>query len=242
MNDLDDRLRSTLHELAGTVPPSPHARADLARRLTRRDRRPMLVAAAAMLVVATVVVSVAVTHGDDPDPGPTATAPSGDHGPGWSRMTTTKLPNGDLAGPIELGRFKDHDVTYVVMLSVVAMSDGEHWSLEAWGPPDTTWPTGYGNLVPTWPAEAPGSVVQTHPVLGEGGIDSGPLSHLMLFLTSPAVTALEVRRGDGQPVTVRQVAKTPGATFYLADFAGPTAGFGYTATDAAGNVLESAIT
>jgi hypothetical protein len=241
MNDLDDRLRSTLHELAGTVPATPHARVDLARRLVRRNRRPMLVAAAAVVVAATVVVSVALNQSGDPAPGRLTTTPLTES-PIPSATTTTKLPNGDLAGPVEVGRFETADITYVAMLSVIAMNNGEHWSIEAYGPPGQAWTFGSADIVPTWPAEVPGRFVMTHSVLGEGGVDTGPLSNLMLFVTSPAITTLEVRRGDDQPATVRQVAKTAGATFYLADFAGPTAGFGYTAKDAAGNVLESAIT
>jgi hypothetical protein len=241
MNDLDDRLRSTLHELAGTVPPTPHARVDLARRLGRQNRRPMLVAAAALVVAATVVISVALNQDGDPAPGSLTTTPLTE-----STVppvtTTTKLPNGDLAGPIEVGRFETDGLTYVAMLSVIAMNNGEHWSIEAYGPPGQAWPYSSADIVPTWPAEGAGRFVKTHSVLNEAGIGTGPLPNLMVFFTSPTVTTLEVQSGDGQPVTVRQVAKTPGATFYLADFAGPTDGFGYTAKDAAGNVLESAIT
>lgn len=243
MNDLDDRLRTTLDELAGTVPPSPHARADLERRLTRRGRRrPLLVAAAAAVVVAAVAIPVALSQGGGPTPRRVATPPTTmDTG---VPTTTTTLPNGDLAGPIELGRFKYNDVTQVTMLSVTAMNDGEHWCMNAYAPPGRdSYPIGFCEIVPSWPADVPpGAVVKTYPVFGERTPDSGPLPHLKVFLTSPAVATLEVRRADGQPVTVTEVAKTSGATWFLADFAGLTEGFGYTAKDAAGNVLEDAIT
>jgi hypothetical protein len=246
MNNLDDRLRTTLNELAGTVPPSPRARADLERRLARRGRRPLLIAAAAAVVVASGVVSVALSQSGNPVSGPAATAPpsvTSDVPTFTAPKPTFTLPNGDLAGPIELGRFEYEGDTLVVMMSVVAMTDGEHWTMEAYGPVDNPWPTSYSNVVPTWPADVPpGRVVKTYPVLGEQAPDSGPLPHLMVFLTSPAVTTLEVRRADGQPVTVNQIAKTSGATWFLADFAGPTEGLGFTAKDAAGNVLEDAIT
>jgi hypothetical protein len=242
MNDLDDRLRTTLGQLAGTVPPSTHPRADLERRLARRGRRPMLVAVAAAVAVAALVVSVALSQSGDPAPRRVATPPPEVFTGGGGRTTYT-LPNGDLAGPVELGRFEYERDTLVAMLSVVAMNDGEHWNIRVYGPVDNTFPFGASYVVPTWPTkDPPGRVVETYPVLGEEGMDSGPLPQLKLFVTSPQVTTLVVRRADGQPVTVNQVATTPGANFYLADFAGSTEGFGYTAKDAAGNLLEEAIT
>lgn len=238
MNDLDDRLRTTLNELAGTVAPNPHARADLERRLARRlPRRPVLVAAAAAVVVAAVAIPVALNQSGAPTPGvPPSVTDSAEP------RTTTTLPNG--AGPIVLGRFDHYGASVAAVLSVTAMTDGEHWCIDVSGPvEDTLDLPGDCGVVPTWPANVPpGSVVVTHPVLGEQAPDSGPLPHLKLFMTSPQVTTLVVRRADGQPVSVNQLAATPGATFYLADFAGPTEGFGYTAKDAAGNVLEDAIT
>jgi hypothetical protein len=240
MNDLEDRLRTTLGQLAGTVPPSPRPRADLERRLVRRGRRPMLIAVAAAVAVAVLVVSVALSENGDPAPRRVATPPPEVFTGG---RTTYTLPNGDLAGPIELGRFENYGDSLVAMLSVVAMNDGEHWNIRVYGPVDNPFSTGASYIVPTWPTKVPpGRVVETYPVLGEGGVDSGPLPQLKLFVTSPQVTTLVVRRADGQPVIVKQVVTTPGATFYLADFAGPTEGFGYTAKDAAGNVLEEAIT
>ena len=242
MNDTEDRLRTTLDELAGTVPPSPHARADLGRRLARRTRRrPMLVAAAAAGVVAAVARPVALSQGGDPAPHRVATPPPETYTGG---RTTYTLPNGELAGPVELGQFKYNDVIQVVMLTVTAMNDGEHWCMDPYAPPGRdSYPVGFCEIVPAWPTDLPpGSVVKTYPIFGGQTPDSGPVPQLKVFLTSPAVTTLEVRRGDGQPATVKQVARTDGAAWFLADFAGATEGFGYTAKDAAGNVLEDAIT
>jgi hypothetical protein len=56
------------------------------------------------------------------------------------------------------------------------------------------------------------------------------------------VARLSVRRGDGTPVTVTELDRNDHAVVYLADFAGPPDGFGYTATNADGKVLEEAIT
>jgi len=244
MNDIEDRLRTGLHDLADTVPPSQDARADLEHRLTRRGRRPLLVAAAAAVVVAAVVVPVALTQSGDPGSDHVATPPPSTTAPPW-QTTTSELPNGDLTGPIELVRFDDNGVNVAAVLSVTAMTDGEHWCVELDGPAgyDAS-KNGYCDIVPSWPASnPPGNVVLTHALLGDGQtLYSGPTPNLMLFITSPQVVSLEVREGYGQPVTVKQVAKTPSATFYLADFPETPAGFGYTAKDAAGNVLEDAIT
>ena len=243
MNDIEDRLRTSLGELADTVPASPHARADLARRLTRRpDRRPWLVAAAAAVVIAAAVVPVVVNQGRDrvsgdgvPAPTTTTRAPAG--------TTTSKLPNGDLTGWIELASFEHDGADMTAVLAVTAMTDGEHWCVDVDYPPGYP-PTlgGYCDIVPTWPAhEPPGSLVLTHGVLIEEAPGSGPLPNLMLLITSPKVTTVEVGDAMGAPVPVRQVAKTPGATFYLADFPETYVGFRYTAKDANGTVLESAI-
>lgn len=247
MNDIEDRLRTGLHELADTVPPSPHARADLDRRLAHRtSRRPILIAVAAAVVAAAVVVPVALTQGGDQEASPANVLPRppSTTAPHWE-TTTSKLPNGDLAGPIELARFDDNGADVAAVLSVIAMTDGEHWSIQLDGPAgyDAS-RNSYYDIVPTWPARnPPGSLVLTHAVLSDGQtLYSGPTPNLMLFITSPQVTSLEVTAGDGGPVTVNQVARTPGAAFYLADFPETYAGFGYTAKDAAGNVLESAIT
>jgi hypothetical protein len=97
--------------------------------------------------------------------------------------------------------------------------------------------------VPRWPSGPQHSTrVETRSVLAEGGLDSGPVPGLMLFLADPVVTDLEVRRGDGSGVSVRELDRIDGLALFLADFAGSTQGFGYTAYDGAGNVVESAIT
>ena len=53
---------------------------------------------------------------------------------------------------------------------------------------------------------------------------------------------LEVRGAYGEPVRLRELDAGDGLRLFLADFDGSTQGFGYTAYDAAGNVLDSAIT
>ncbi|TDV50771.1 hypothetical protein [Actinophytocola oryzae] len=231
MNDLEDRLRTTLHDRADTLPPTRHARAMLDRRLTERGgHRPLLVVAA---VVAVVVVGIAVPLALTGRSGRVASPP----GPTTTRVQESGPPTGE----VELGRFTDHGVEKKAVLTVTAQADGEHYCLDAL-PSDENPVAGYCGIVPSWPTpQPPGSLVLTRPVLGDV-LYGGPLPKLMLFVTAPQVTDLEVREAYGRPVEVRQVTRTPGAAYYLAEFPETYAGLGYTARDSAGNVLENAIT
>jgi hypothetical protein len=65
---------------------------------------------------------------------------------------------------------------------------------------------------------------------------------VLLFVTTPDVASLEVRDGMGAPVQVSQFTHPGQLAVYIADFPVSYAGFGYTARDAAGNVVEEAIT
>jgi hypothetical protein len=241
MNDLEDRLRATLHQAADTVPPSPHARAGFERRLgQRRGRGLVLAAAAAVVVIAGVAVPVALNQDDGPTGGRTATAP-----PTTSPATT---PSGDLTLSV-LDEFTEGGVRWQAVLTVVPARDGgEQVCVGKVGPdgeepssPEcervpATWPVDFG------PDSGPGMVVLTRSVLGGDALYSGPLPNLLLFITAPQVTDLEVREAYGAPVRVDEVAKAAGATVYVAYFPETHAGFGYTAKDAAGNVLANAIT
>lgn len=235
MNDLEDRLRDSLHDLADTVPSSVNARADLDGRLTSGPwRRGLLMAAAAAVVVAAVAVPLAIS-GSEPEDTPAATMPPGPPEPTETGDAT--LP-GYLAGPVELGRFGDHGA----VLSVQPKGDGEQMCIAETVPAGQPIPGATCEPVPpSWPAKPMGFVL-TRSVLGENVPDSGPLPHLMLFVVGPQVHELDVRAAFGEPVPLDLVAETPGARFYLADFGGSTQGFGYTAKDASGAVLENAIT
>jgi hypothetical protein len=97
-----------------------------------------------------------------------------------------------------------------------------------------------------WPYAYPGQpefqeYVLTMGVLTDEAPHSGPFRHLMFFVTAPRVATLEVGDGSGAPVEVRLVDATAGARFYVAEFPETTAGLRYTATDANGTVLASAI-
>lgn len=245
MNDIEDRLRTGLHELADTVPASPHARADLDRRLARRGRRvPALVAATTAAVVVVAVIPVVLNGGGEPAP-PAATSPPVAPSP----PTPTGLEGMSFhdVAPRVLGRFTEGGVEKNVELFTADDGHGgEAYCIAKVDPADPhlrphddrCW------RVPAWPTgPAPGTLVLTHELYGEGDPvrDTGPLPDLLLFVTAPQVATLDVGRHDGAPVEVREVTRVQGAAFFLADFDGPKGGLRYTAWDAAGNMVVSAI-
>jgi hypothetical protein len=228
MNDIEDRLRTTLHELADTVPPSPQARADLDHRLTRRGRRPLLVAAAAAVVVAAVAVPVVLNQGG----GQVATPPV---------MTSTPPPTSEPGNLVKLGIVVGAEADKTAWLKVNA--DGTGWCFVETSPgaaPEFL----ECEATPDWAtAQPPNSRVLTRAVLEDDHAPySGPFPNMLLFITAPEVATLEVREAYGQPVRLNRVPGLAGGTMYLATFPETHAGFGYTAWDAAGNVLENAIT
>jgi hypothetical protein len=254
MTELEERLRNTLREAAGTVPRSPHARADferrLARRRTTRFRTSLLATAAAAVVMVGVAIPVVMNSDDDPAQGhatqlpiPT-TSDTSESTPG----TTGGPPAGKdgylFAGPVELGSFVEEGQERTALLTVEQNGDGERMCLMVRPSTGSKAPgTGCEPVPTTWPTRPEGTgYVETRAVLGGETLDSGPLPELMLFMAAPVVTTLEVHDGASSPVLVNLVAVSPGARFYLADFNGSSQGFGYTAKDNAGKIIETAIT
>jgi hypothetical protein len=232
MNDIEDRLRTALHDLADGLPASQHARADLDRRLARGTGRGRVLAiAAAAAVVAAVTVPVVLSQDGDPANGRAATsAPP---------LTSASPLSEYISQP--LGSFTDENgVRTSAMLSVGFRGAGENWCVSA-----AVGEVDVSNVpcepMPTWPTEH-NSLVLSRGVLSGGVLFSGPLPNLLLFVTAPQVAELEVREAHGQPVPVRRLVMTTGATFFLAEFPESYSGFGYTAKDADGNVVEQAIT
>lgn len=234
MNDIEDRLRDSLHDLAATVPPSTNARADLDRRLAGGPRRRgLLMAAAAAVVVGAVGVPFVMSGGEPVNP-PAATA-----SPGPSATVSSELPKpaGTELLNVEFGRFPDPNAALLVR----STGNGEEMCFFEVVPAGQPQPDESCEPVPTWPAKPLGLVI-TRTVLGEGVPDSGSVPELMLFVVAPQVRELEVRAAYGEPVSVSHVGETTGARFYLAHFKDSAQGFGYTAKDASGAVLEEAIT
>ena len=224
MPDLEDRLRTALDELAGEVPASEHPRAELDRRFAARRRRPLLVAvAAAAVAIVAVAVPVALGRDAPPPAEPPAASP------------TPSAP----AGLFELGEFTDDGRRW----QALGHLDGDRFCTMILPVPTEQLGEPVCEPVPTWPDGPAASLVHSRAPLGARTVDDrGNLAQRLVFLTDPRVERLAVRRGDGSPVAVVEYGRSEQAAVFFADFAGPTDGFGYTARDAAGNVLEEAIT
>ena len=243
--DLENRVRHTLHVLADTVPAGTDPRADLERRLGKRRsvRRPVLATAAAAVVVA--VAGVAIPLATHRDPVERPAAPPGD-GLVWSSDYSWLDAQ---AGPEVLGTFSSKGETVDAVAWVrngeLCVGEGHHVAVggSSGKAPAALVDVSCEPLPTAWPAgPPPGSLVETRAVLGGSTIYSGPVPGLLLFMTAPQVTTLEVRSGDSSPVATRELDSVDGLRLFLADFGAPPWGFGYTARDAQGNVLVSAIT
>ena len=238
MTDLEDRVRHTLHVMAGAVPPSEGARTGFARRVAarRRARRSALVAAAAAVVVAGVAVPVALNQDTAHTAGPATTAPP----PG----TRAQPPAGTEADPWVITRFTEGGTGKAAVFWVTAGAGRR--ACMALRPADGAREPDCTPLPETWPTgPGPGTNVLTRGVLSSHIEQTGPapLRNWLVFTTAPGVTRLEVRAGDGTPVPAAGgFGTTGGVTFRFYDFGGPPWGFGYTAYDARGEVVESAIT
>jgi hypothetical protein len=93
-----------------------------------------------------------------------------------------------------------------------------------------------------WPVGAPPRKVESRTVLGGQTLGGGPFPGLLLFITAPEVSRLDVREAYGKSVPVRELGRTGELVLYLADFGTTHLGFGYTAWNAQGAVVESGIT
>lgn len=225
MPDLENRLRTALDDLAGEVPASSHPRVELDRRLAARRRRPLLAMAAAAAVVVAVAVAVPVAlNRDAPPPADPPVASPAPSAP---------------VGLFELGEFTDDGRRW----QALGRLDGDRFCTMVLPVPTEKLGEPVCEPVPTWPDGPAASLVSSRAPLGERTVDDrGNLAQRLVFLTDPRVERLAVRRGDGSPVSVVEHGRSAHAAVFFADFAGPTDGFGYTARDAGGNVLEEAIT
>jgi hypothetical protein len=217
-DDLEDRLRATLHDRAHTVPRSQRPRADLDVRLVRRDRRrPFLMVAAAAVVIGAVAVPVVVTHRDEPvRQTPAATPPP----PKW----------------VELTQVTENGVDEQVGLSVDP--DDKGWCISVRTAGAKPAPNAcYG--VPVWGDEVvPSRYITAVGVLGpvQGGGSTGS----MLFVTAPRVDSLVVLGKDGVAGEVREVLRRPGAVYFFVRFAeGPMTSVHATARDRKGKQVDS---
>jgi hypothetical protein len=242
MPDVEERLRDALTTLAGEVPKSPAARAELDRRLNTRHRGPrtmLLAAAAAVVVLGAVFVPIALS-GDDPVHTPPAatptTSPSTSTGSGFSPATASPVMEiaGAGMGPDawSLHLFEEVDTGRFCFVVLV----GHEWDGEplCFAPPTFT---GTG-MVQTRSLVEMTESMDLPPVL------RAELETRLLFFARPEVAALTVRSGDGREhasVTSLVRAGDP-LSIFLATFVGTYEGFAYTAKDRDGTVVEQAIT
>lgn len=229
MMDLEDRLRGTFAGLADEVEPSANPRAELERRLaTRRADRWRMPA----LVAAAVVTPVVLFQGDGGVGAADQTASADQNEPGASDGL-------DPPVVIRIGTFTKDGKTWDAFVRQEEKQVCAH--AVATDGSESTEPV--CTQVPTWPQPPADSLVLAGvPVLSEGLPDTGPLPHLLMFLTAPQVATLDVRDGPGEPVAVTKLGVTDTGTLWLADFGGSTQGFGYDAKDAAGNYIDGGIT
>jgi hypothetical protein len=225
MMDLEDRLRGTFNDMADELPPSGNPRGDLERRLAGRGqqrwRTPALVAAAAA-VVAAVAVPVMVFGGS-------GTIPVGS-GTTQSAEPTSQSQEPDDGRQVLAGGNNDVGTNWTVyaipggaeFCTEVDPATAESCSQAQFGVPPE------GHVVLTFAMEP---------------ADGQTASKLLPFVTAPEVAELLVRDHAGEQVTVAKLASGEGEpSLFVAEFDGPTDGFGYTAKDANGTVLEEALT
>lgn len=227
MNDLEERLRATLRDRAETTPASSNPRAELARRIARKDRRkPLLAIAAAAVVVTAIAVPVVVTHRDHNPP------------------VSTDEPYVPIPKWVELGDFVENGVAKRAWLSVDAHGKGfciEEGPVAGQPKPYncygvTKWGDDYLALPEKYAAHVP--VLGTPDTYGQPPVHPGPLPDLLVFMTSPKVVKLEAIGKNGLPADVREVARNAGAAYFVADFNGSSPfDMRFTAWDSKGTVL-----
>lgn len=242
----------------------------LARHRRTRWRAPALVAAAAVVLVSAVAVTTPALLGRPGDgtgqpagtPGPSsqatppATPRDSPQAPSSPVVTPPQdspppsrpaLSDGALT-PRPLAKFTEGGDEWEATAFTMRQGDGTELvcvvGVPAGQPLDGPTQHPYSRCTTPFLEWTPGHVrqVETLTVLGGPTLESGPLVGLMVFVTRPAVDRLEVRAGQGSPVSVHELGRNGNLSLYVADFHGSTQGFGYTAWDAAGNVVESAIT
>jgi len=233
MNDLEDRLRATLRKAADVVPPSQHARADLERRLSRRrpSRGLVLAVAVAAAVIAGVAVPVALNQ-DSGSPG--------------GRAATMSAMGGGLPGPVVLGEYTKDGVRWSEVLTVELEEDNgkekELVCIRSIAPGQPNSGSGGCQEVPSsWP-DGPynGALSGQRGWVSSGRSSSLDLPNLWVTIAAPQVATLEFRLTDGTPVPARMVAETSDVKAFVAETEGGVIKQrGYTAKDAAGNLLEA---
>lgn len=239
MPDLENRLRASLTILADEVPSSLDARAELDRRLAVRrrthGRAQVLAAAAAVVVVAGVAVPIALNQGPDRSGVSPATSqgpPTGSEPPASLDYLEAPTPISSAGAGAELrhlalGLSRDSRLCFVVLdADERPITDPVCEPMPTWSADHVVESRSLAELATRLPMP---------PVLEQEVADQ------LVFVTAPQVVRLDVVSGDGTPVNPSG-GWTSAYYWSLADFDGPSEGFGYAAYDIDNNLLEQAIT
>lgn len=232
MSRIEDRLRDALATLANEVPPSPHARNRLYRRIGSRRRPPnsVLASAAAVVVIAAITVPIALA-GDTRSGTPATTVTV-------SATQPVTPENGELVYQVGGGGMGANAWGLDLVKNVeteqycLVLRSGDSWQ----GEPTCVESPTFGD----------GEAVQIVDLLdATKGMDLPPvvrssLERNILFFCRPEVAKLAVRSAD-----LREWASLMGSSragekyaIYLASFAGTHEHFGFRAKDRHGKVLE----
>lgn len=215
MNDVEERLRTTLRDRAEAVEPSENPRARLAARIARRDRRrPLLAVTAAAVVIGAIAVPVVMNQRDHNPP------------------VSTDEPYVVTPKWIELGDFVENGVAKRAWLSVDA--HGKGFCIEE-GPVNGE-PKPYNCFgVTAWGDDSLGYPER---YVAHVSVLAGQVGNLQVFVTSPKVAKLEATDNSNLPVDVREVARNAGAAYFVVDFHGSTTSqVRFTARDSKGKVI-----
>lgn len=207
-----------------------------------RLRRPVLAVAAAAVMLA--VTPAAATRTAPPGPAVQAEPRHSDPSPDGPYLTVTD-------GPVLIAELTEDGERWSVLAFLERYPEGTGWvhracvaAVPPGAPPNdpTRHPRSAGCAgMSDWPADAPPSKVHARSPLRADIPGGGPLPGLLLFTTAPEVSRLDVRGAYGEPAKVTQLARTADLALYLADFSASSVGFGYTAWDASGAVIETGI-
>jgi hypothetical protein len=243
MDELEQRLRSALTEMAEEVPPSHHAWAEQERRLAgkRPRRRPVLMAAAAAAVVVMIAVPLLVVNMRGARPVDHAAPPDSP----TTSVTTPTVPTSESRDPQYRPQAGETVLTQPVLL-ISGEPEGKNESTYLY----TIRRAGMAMLCTQerprsngMVLDMPGNCVQVSPprpgkyVWMSIGVPTVS-SKIFVYLASPPTERIMVRRAEGNIVVAAKLASGPEFgvfSVYLGSTQSPTA---YTAKDPANVSLE----
>jgi hypothetical protein len=233
MPQIEDRLRDALATLANEVPPSPHARDRLYRRIGTRRRPPnsVLATAAAVAVMAAISVPIALAGGDESGTTTATTTTATATAPVTPENGEVLFPVGgggmgpkawglDLVKNVETGQY------------CLVLRSGDTWQGE---PTCIESPTFSGGQ-----AVEIIDLVEVTKDMDLPPVVRSSLERNILFFTRPEVASLTVRSSDLQEWASSTISSRAGEKYaiFLASFNGTHEHFGFRAKNRGGQVIE----